>query len=265
MTRPILITSKSNQHLRSVRRLARARSAERFVIEGYRQLRLALDAHAQVLEVYSSPELQLGTGDSELVELATRRGAVVHRLSRDAFLSVSGHVRGDGLLAIVARPATALREVGELVVVAEGIERPGNLGTIVRTAVAAGADTVVVCDGRTDVFHPEVIRGSVGTIFNVRIAVASSVAAAERLRGHRVVVATPEASLPFWGVKYAGQTAVVVGSERHGVSETWRDCADEAVAIPMAPGADSLNVAVAAGIVLIEAARQRAASASLPQ
>lgn len=260
MTRPILITSKSNQRLRGVRRLARTRSGERFLIEGHRALRCALEARCHVLEVYSCPELFLSERDTDLIRRAARSGALVHELSREAFLSLSGEARADGVLAVVARPPTALRDVGPFVVVAEGIERPGNLGTIVRTAVAAGADTLVACDSRTDAFHPEVVRGSVGTIFNIRIAVATSADASERLRSHRVVVATPDAALPFWAIDYVGPTAVVVGSERHGVSDTWRRGAVGAVSIPMAPGADSLNVAVAAGVVLMEAARQRASA-----
>jgi RNA methyltransferase, TrmH family len=258
MTRPNLITSKSNQRLRGVRRLARKRSPERFVIEGHRSLRCALEAHARVLEVYAAPELYLGPLDFELVDVAAARGALVHQLSDEAFLSVAGRVRADGLLAVVARPSTALRETGDFVVVAHGIERPGNLGSLVRTAVAAGAETLVISDSATDAFHPDVVRGSVGTIFGIRIAVASSAVARERLRDHRLVVATPDGNLPFWCVSYADRTAVVVGSERHGVGELWRRAADDAVSIPMAPGADSLNVGVAAGVVLMEAARQRA-------
>jgi TrmH family RNA methyltransferase len=258
MTRPILITSKSNQRLRGVRQLARARSRERFVIEGHRQLRCALEADARVLEVYASPVLFLGDRDAELVTTAARRGARVHELSADAFRSVCGQGRADGLLAIVARPSTSMHDIGEFVVVAEAIERPGNLGTILRTAVAVGADTVVVCNALTDVFNPDVVRSSVGTIFNTRISVASSDVAVSRLRDHRVVVATPDAALSYWAVDYIGPTVVVVGSERHGVSDTWRQAANDEVAIPMAPGADSLNVAVAAGVVLMAAARQRA-------
>jgi hypothetical protein len=93
-------------------------------------------------------------------------GARVHELGDEAFRSLSRHVRADGLLAIVARPPTTLADVGEFVLVAERIERPGNLGSAIRTAAAAGADTVIVCDARTDVFHPDVVRGSVGTIFS---------------------------------------------------------------------------------------------------
>jgi TrmH family RNA methyltransferase len=258
MTRPMHITSKSNGRLRDVRRLARRRAPDRFVIDGHRALRCALTAGNRVLEVYAAPDLFLGDRDAELIALAARRGALVHHLSADAFRSVSGQVRADGLLAVVERPSTTLRELGEFVVVADGIERPGNLGTVIRTAAAAGADSVVACDVRTDVFHPEVVRGSVGAIFNVRVGVASTADAVARLRRHRVVVATPDASIPFWSADYRGVTAVVVGSERHGVSAVWRRAAAQNVAIPLAEGADSLNVAVAAGVILIEAARQRA-------
>lgn len=258
MTRPIQITSKSNERLRRVRRLARQRSPEYFVVEGHRPVRCALEAGARVLEIFAAPELFLGDRDVELLAVAERRGARVHELGGDAFRSLSRHIRADGLLAIVARPPTTLADVGEFVLVAEGIERPGNLGSAIRTAAAAGADTVIVCDARTDVYHPDVVRGSVGMIFNVRIAVAPTGAAIERLRDHRLVVATPDAALPFWSVDYTRPLAVVLGSERHGVSDEWLRVADDAVAIPMAAAADSLNVAVAAGVVLFEAARRRA-------
>ena len=138
-------------------------------------------------------------------------------------------------------------------------ERPGNLGTIVRSACAAGADALVVADGRTDLFHPETVRGSVGTLFRLALAESTTAETIAWLKAHdlRIVVATPDADRPCWDVDLGGPEAIVVGNERHGVAAAWLDAADETVSVPMPGPADSLNVAVAAGVVLFEAARQR--------
>jgi RNA methyltransferase, TrmH family len=150
-----------------------------------------------------------------------------------------------------------------LLVVADGVERPGNLGAIVRTACGAGADAIVATDAATDLFHPDAVHGSVGALFHVRFAEVrrADAVAALRARGARIVVATPNADRLYWDGDFRGAVAVVVGSERHGVAETWLGAADDAVRIPMGDGADSLNVTVAAGVVLFEAARQRASDA----
>ena len=148
-----------------------------------------------------------------------------------------------------------------LVLVAEGVGRPGNLGTIVRSTCAAGADALVVADGRTDLFRAETVRGSVGTLFRLALAGSTTAETIAWLRAHdlRIVVATPDADRPCWDVDLGGYAeAIVVGNERHGVAAAWLDAADETVSVPMFAGpADSLNVAVAAGVVLFEAARQR--------
>jgi TrmH family RNA methyltransferase len=233
------------------------------LVEGRRQLECALAAGARVTDVYAAPSLYLGDRDAELVRLAAFRGARIVELGAAAFESIAGQVRPDGIAAVVERPPTALELLppASLLLVAAGIERPGNLGTIVRTAEAAGAGGVLVCDAVTDVFHPETVRGSVGTIFRTALAEASSVDAIGwlRARGVRIVVASPDGKHPIWDADYgAAGIAIVVGSERHGVDPAWVAAADETVCIPMSGSADSLNVGVAAGIVLFEAARRRA-------
>jgi len=146
-----------------------------------------------------------------------------------------------------------------LVLVTEAVERPGNLGTIVRTACAAGADAVLVCDGRTGPFHREAVRGSVGTVFRVGLAEAPSAAAITwlRERGVRIVVVAPEGARTHREADLSAPVAIVVGNERYGVTARWLEAADETVRIPMAGPADSLNVAVAAGVVLFEAESRR--------
>jgi RNA methyltransferase, TrmH family len=265
VTRRSTITSTSNERLKAVRRLARRPAPDLVLAEGQRALRCALEAGLRVREVYASPELFLGEEDAALVRRAKRAGAHVVEVGAAAFRSASGNVRPDGVLALVERPPTALARLrigrSPLFVVAEAIERGGNLGTIVRTACAAGANALVVANGRTDVFHRDVVRGSVGGVFQLPVAAATSERAIAWLREHdvRVVVATPDGHRPYWAPVYRGAIALVVGNERGGVGEPWLRAADETVAIPMSPPADSLNVAVAAGVVLFEASRQRAA------
>jgi RNA methyltransferase, TrmH family len=257
------ITSTRNPQLKAVRRLRRARDRDEVVLaEGRRQLERALAAGIRVTHVYAAPELFLGTGDEEFVREAERRGARVSALGAEAFRSIVGQARPDGIAAVVERPRRTLRDLPPdgLVAVAAGIERPGNLGAVVRTAEAAGAAAIVVCDAATDPFHPDSVRGSVGTVFTLPVVGASgadTIAWACR-HGVRIVVATPDGTQPVWGADFtAPGTAVVVGGERYGVGDEWLAAADETVCIPMAGSADSLNVAVAAGIVLFEAARAR--------
>jgi RNA methyltransferase, TrmH family len=267
MTRRISITSTSNDRLRAARRLGRGRrrGGSTFLVEGHRNVRAALEAGAVVHEVFAAPELFLGPDDPDLVALAEARGAHVYEVAGAAFRTLSTQVRPDGLTAVVDRwptsPARLALPARPLVLVAEAIERPGNLGTIVRTACAAGADALIVCEPVTDVFHPEVVRGSAGTLFSVRLATASTPAAIAWLgeRAIRLVVTSPDGVRAYWDVDVDDGVAVVVGSERHGVSGAWLAAADSVVSIPMPGPADSLNVAVAAGVVLFDAARRRTA------
>lgn len=266
-----LITSTANPRLKHLRRLGTPRQRRRaasFVVEGYRLLGRALDAGATIEAVYACPELFLGQGEASLVDRAARLGAEIHEVAAAPFASLASQRRPDGLLAVVRRRPTglaALRPSGAtpLVAVAEAVERPGNLGTIVRTACAVGATGLVCCDPQTDVFHPRTVSASVGGVFRLPLAVAAAAETVAWLRAHRIriVVASPVGSLPPWGADLAGPVAVVFGCEKRGVTSTWLDAADDVVGIPM-PGEamDSLNVAVAAGVVLFEAARQRLAA-----
>lgn len=263
MTRHVRITSSSNTRLKAVRRLARRGSPEVFLAEGSRALRSALAAGAGVREVYAAPALYLREEDEPLVTRAEAGGARVVEVEPAAFRTIVRDVRSDGLLALIERPVTVLdllrlpRE--PLVVVAVGIERPGNLGALLRTACAVGADGVVVCDGCTDLFQRDVVRGSVGAIFHVPLAESSSGEAITWLRRRRVRIeaASPHGAVPYRRACFRGGVAVVVGSERHGLPAAWLDAADETVAIPMHGPVDSLNVGVATGVMLFEAAAQR--------
>jgi RNA methyltransferase, TrmH family len=256
--RPV-ITSSANPRLKELRRLRRRSRRDLVLVEGHRQVAAALESGVRVRELYVARELFLGAKDASLISLAEGCGAVVHELSARAFASINGQVRPDGLAAVVERPQTGLGELplgsNTLLLVAEAVERPGNLGTIARSACAAGADALVVCDGVTDPFQPETVRGSAGTIFRLPVRESSTGQAIAwlRARGIRIVVATPQAERSYKEAVLRG--AIVVGNERHGVSDHWLEAADEHVRIPMPGPADSLNVAVAAGVLLCEAAQ----------
>jgi RNA methyltransferase, TrmH family len=270
LARRPLILSSSNVRLKAVRRLARRGSRELCIAEGARPVRAACAAGAAIHELYVAPELLAGGRDSGVVAAAARCGAAVIELGSEAFASLT-EGRPDGLLAVVERPATALEQLdpppSALIAVAVAIERPGNLGAIARTACAAGVDAFVVADPCTDLFHRDTIRGSVGAVFRLPCATAATGRAFAWLREReiRIVATTPAAASPYWAPSYGDAVAVAFGSERHGLPSAWLDAADQRVAVPAHGPVDSLNVAVAAGVVLCEAARarQRAAAGTL--
>jgi TrmH family RNA methyltransferase len=269
LARRPLIVSSANVRLKAVRRLARRGSRELCLAEGARSVRAACAAGAVVRELYAAPDLLAGH-DADLVTAAERAGATVLELGADAFASLARH-RPDGLLAVVERPRTVLATLEPpqepLVVVVVAIERPGNLGAIARTACAAGADALIACDPHTDVFHRDAIRGSVGAVFRLPCATAPGerVLAWLREREIRVVATTPAAATPYWAESYGGAVAVVLGNEHHGLPSVWLDAAAERVSIPARGPVDSLNVAVAAGVVLCEAARVRSRAPAATQ
>lgn len=262
MARRPLIVSSANVRLKAVRRLARRGSRELCLADGARAVRAACVSGAEVRELYVAPDLLARRGDAELVSAAERGGTAVIELGSDAFASLTER-RPDGLLAVVRRPPTTLAELAPprqpFVAVAVAVERPGNLGAIARTACAAGADALLVADPRTDVFHRDAIRGSVGAVFGLPCATATTEAVLAWLREReiRLIATSPAAATPYWAASYLGAVALAVGGERHGLPDVWLAAAAERVAVPAWGPVNSLNVAVAAGVVLCEAARAR--------
>jgi TrmH family RNA methyltransferase len=171
--------------------------------------------------------------------------------------------RPEGLLALAPQLTCTLAKLklppNPLVLVAESIEKPGNLGTLLRSADAAGAHAVIVADPRTDVHNPNVVRASTGMLFAVPLAVADTaeVLAWLRERNIRILAATPHTDKNYTDVDMTAGVAIVVGTEQVGLSEVWMRAADLQVRIPMLGKADSLNVAQAATLLLYEAVRQR--------
>jgi len=261
------ITSPSNERIKRLVRLRTRRERDRsgrFVVEGYRELRRAVEGDVEVTELYVCPDLFLGSNEPSLVEAAAAAGAEVVAVAPGPFRKASYRDRPEGLLAVARQFPTDLERLDPsapaLLLVAEAIEKPGNLGTMLRTAEAAGADAVVVCEPTTDPFNPNVVRASLGTLFRVPLAIASTgeTVAWLRERGIRSLAATPAGAVPHFEADMTGPVAVVVGSEQYGLTDAWLHGADERVVIPMPGSVDSLNAAMSAGILLFEAVRQRA-------
>lgn len=262
-----VVKSTSNPGVKRVLRL-RTRRARRetgqFLVEGFREVRRALDAGIGIEELWFCPELYLGEAEGEMVDRAAVAGAEVVRAAEDPFRRMAYRDRPEGLLAVCRSFDTSIARLelsgNPLVLVVESIEKPGNLGTMIRTAAAAGADAVVAADPTTDVFNPNVVRSSIGTCFSVPVAVATTEETVEWLRSHelRICVASPDAGTDHWDAPMGSPVAVVVGSEQYGVSKGMADAADMAVRIRMPGGTiDSLNAAASAAVLLFEALRQR--------
>jgi TrmH family RNA methyltransferase len=333
------ITSLQNPRVKRIVKLRDRRPRDEagvFLIEGYRQIRRALEKDIVLSELYFSPDWFLGENEPALIGRAAAAGAALFELSKEAFAKVAYRERPDGLLATAPQWRRTLAELDALLdakyggdggaggggaggggagadcgqmnlpvksgdesphskdaavgasaaaadvaaatsaagtgaaaagaggsapflLVVEAVEKPGNLGTILRSADAAGVGAVIVCDPVTDIFNPNVVRSSTGVLFSVPVVVTESGLARAwlRARGIRAVATTPSAGALYTGTDLRGPLAIVMGGEQYGLSDFWLRESDARVRIPMAGQADSLNVAMATIITLFEAVRQR--------
>jgi RNA methyltransferase, TrmH family len=233
------------------------------LIEGYRELKRAMDNRHVPTALLYCPAFYQGANEPALIERCRAAGVELLECAEPVFAKMSYRDRPEGLLAVAPQVRRQLADLtvpgNALVVVAEAIEKPGNLGTILRSADAAGVHALIVCDQCTDVNNPNVVRASIGTLFTVPVAESSSPEALAwlRARGIRILAATPHAETEYFDVDLRPATAMVVGTEQYGLSSAWMEQADLKVRIPMRGQADSLNVAAATILLLYEAVRQR--------
>lgn len=260
------ITSLQNPRVKHLVRLRDRRPRDEagvFLVEGYREIRRALEKEVPLQELYFCPDWYLGENEPALIQEAAGRGAKLIELTKEAFAKVAYRERPDGLLAVAPQWRRDLASINlktdPFLLVVEAIEKPGNLGTILRSADAAGVDAVIVCDPVTDIFNPNVVRSSTGVLFSVPVVVTDSVTVRGWLREKciRSVATTPSAKVLHTEEDLKGPLAIVMGSEQYGLSDYWLAESDARVRIPMAGQADSLNVAMATIITLFEAVRQR--------
>lgn len=257
------ITSLQNPKVKRVIALRDRREREQskdFIIEGYRELLRAVDAGWRMSQLFICPELFLGTNEQPLIDRIERFGAQIFRCPKNVFEKLSYRDRPDGLIGITKQGTTPLHELKkDFLIIAEAIEKPGNLGTILRTADAVGVDGLILADKCTDLFNPNVVRASVGTLFSVPVAEATSDEAIAWLKsnGIKILAATPHTQNDYTDVDLTVPLAIVLGTEQLGLSEKWMEQADIKVKIPMLGVADSLNVSTAGSVLLYEALRQR--------
>ena len=263
------LTSPSNPKLKHVVKLrscaAREESGE-MIVEGYRECRRALDNGYRPRAIFHCPDLYLkNENEPALVDECAARGAEVYTCSKVCFGKIAYKERPDGLLMVGPHVSIGLKDLrlpeNALVIVTEAIEKPGNLGTILRSADAAKVAAVIVCDRTTDIHNPNVVRASTGTMFSVPIVEATSDEALGFLKAHgfRILAATPHAEKLHFEEDLTGNVAIALGAEQYGLTAKWMDGADLRVRIPMLGLADSLNVSAAATILVYEAVRQRLA------
>jgi len=257
-----IITSVHNPTVKNLVKLRQRRNRDRqhlMLIDGARALRLALHKAFPVSTIYFAAEVALRHAD--LLQHARIAGVALQEVSAAVFHKIGYGDNPDGVLGVAAPPGATLGALPvtglPLYLVTEGLEKPGNLGAILRSADAAGVTGLLVCDGHTDIWNPNVVRASQGAFCTVPIAIASAseVCAWLRQRHIAILVATPAAGRCYTEIDLRRPSAFVVGAEHTGVSTIWQPATP--IRIPMAGQVDSLNVAQAASILLFEAVRQR--------
>jgi RNA methyltransferase, TrmH family len=277
----IPITSPQNIRVKSAIRLRDRRHREkqgRILIDGARELRRAIEAGVKLVEAFVCRPL-CGSEDARaLLAMLSETAADVLEVTESVFGKLAFGERAEGVLGVAEMPRPTLQSLdsaisrrltaarGEptapLVAVLEGVEKPGNFGAVLRSADAAGVSAVVLADGSTDLYNPNAIRASLGTIFTLPVceAAGSDVLAYLREYHFAIIAARVDGAVPYTEIDYRRPTAIVLGSEAAGLSAAWTGADIQAVRLPMLGAADSLNVSVTAAVLFFEALRQRQSS-----
>ncbi|MDR1339577.1 MAG: RNA methyltransferase [Prevotellaceae bacterium] len=252
------ITSLQNSKIRNIVNL-REKSRERnrqmlFTVEGRREINMAISGGYGIESLFVCPEF--GEKDDFPAKY-------IYEVNRKVFGKIACREDSDGFLALIKMKHNSLHSIdtscNPFIIILEAIEKPGNLGAILRTADAANVDAVIVCDPRSDLYNPNVIRSSLGCVFTVNTLACTSEQAFEWLKRNRITVYAAELESSQWycDENYTGASAIVMGTESTGLSSFWLDRADRRIKIPMKGKADSLNVSVSTAVITFEAVRQR--------
>jgi len=248
-----MISSASNPRLKEIAKLREGKHRRRsghFLIDGRREVERAIHCGIRIVELFVTEEVRFPGVPTTLV-------------AENVFGKIAFGNRNDGILAVAETPQWPLdtfpTNALPLLAVLEGIEKPGNVGAVFRSADGAGLDGILVTDPATDLFNPNVIRSSLGTIFKIPTAVTESREAFDWLRKHAIhlAVARCDGAIPYTDYDFRRPTAIVLGSEADGLSAIWSGLGATAISLPMHGIADSLNVSSAAAVLFYEAIRQR--------
>lgn len=262
----LTITSLHNPRVKNAAKLRDRRERQkqgRILIDGARELSLALQAGIELVEVFvCRPLCRTERARAALDELETR-GTNLLEVSPEVFEKLAFGERAEGVLGIASEPRRNLADIvlpeNPLVAVLEGIEKPGNLGAVLRSADAAGVAAVVATGAGTDLYNPNAIRASLGTVFMLQVCTAPAAETLSWLRGQHLAIhaARPDATAEYTEPSYRGPTAFVLGGEAAGLSAAWAGPDVTSIKLPMKGVADSLNISVAAAVLFYEALRQR--------
>ena len=264
MTDPI--NSPANPHIKNILKL-QANSRDRhsqnlFVIEGYREISRAIVSGIEIKELYVCRDLDKQGRSEELSNKDNRM--LIFEVGKAAFSRIAYREGSDGLIALATPRNLRLNELklgkDPLILILESVEKPGNLGAIMRTADAAGIDAVIVCDPLTDIYNPNAIRSGVGCIFTRQVVTCTSKEAIEWLNKKEINIfaaALTDNALKYYKMDFRGPTAIVMGTEATGLSREWLDKSAYQIIIPMKGIADSMNVSTSAAVLVFEAIRQR--------
>ncbi len=255
----LVISSTQNPKVKAVVALQQ-KSAERrrtglFVVEGRREVEHCVEAGWEVEQLLVCEEMTGGGCDIAATNIIW--------VTKEVYEKIAYRGGTEGIVAVVKERKRRLEnlELGEkpLIVVVERVEKPGNLGAILRSADAAGVDAVLVCDALTDLYNPNLIRSSIGAVFTVPCVVCGNEECIDFLKekGVQILTAQLQDSEEYYDVDMSRGTAIVMGTEATGLTEVWRQAADAHIRIPMLGQLDSLNVSVSTAVLLYEAVRQR--------
>ncbi len=262
MTMHFLITSAQNPKIKSLLALEKPRERRKqqlFVVEGAKEIKLALEAGYKIGNIFFCEEI-INPDEADFIH---QQDKLLIPVSKEVFDKIAIRESTGGMIAVAEQKAHELHQIQlsklPLILILEGIEKPGNLGAILRTADAAGVDAIIICDPQTDFYNPNVIRSSVGCVFTKQIASATSKDTIDWLRKNKITIYCTylKASQPYHEVDYAKPSAIVMGTEATGLSDEWVKNSDANIIIPMQGKIDSMNVSTSAAVVVFEACRQR--------
>lgn len=229
-----------------------------FVVEGKRELWHCINAGFQIHAIFYCPAI---AGSNE--DMLAKANCPIYEVSKDIYNKIAYRGGTEGVIAEVKNRSLSLKDLKlkehPLIVILESVEKPGNLGAVLRSADASGADAVIVCDPLTDLYNPNLIRSSIGAIFSVPCIAVSSEECIQFLKEKQIQILTAQLqdSKLYYDINMKQATAIVMGTESSGLTDVWRKAADAHIRIPMLGHLDSLNVSVSAAILLYEAVRQR--------
>ncbi len=266
MHEPQHITSRQNQRVKEVVRLRggrERRQSGKFLIDGSREIYRAIKAGIRCVEAYVSEQVADTNESRQALDAIAETGMERYRVTADVFAKIGFGERDEGLLVVARHPQRTLANLRlppqPIVAVIEGVEKPGNVGAVLRSADAAGVDAVIVASGRTDLYNPNTIRASLGTVFRENVCEATSEETIAWLRtlGLPIMAARPDAKLQYNEADYSQGAAIVLGSEAEGLTNAWHGTNMTPIRVPMLGMADSLNVSTTAAVLFYEALRAR--------